>query len=208
LKKWLLLLLVCLARPAYGDEAVAHLLRGAQQFRSEKYNEALVEFRVAEKLGAGAEASWYAAATLVKLKRPVDAIEIFALAERTSPTVPDSLLTYYRALACYEAKLYICADQLLATVGDRSGPRIAEQVSKTRNEIARLLKDEPSNDTIDWYHEQGAQALQEKRAALATIYYQEALDLSKRRKTPYRAAAATTALEQARQMMPAPERKP
>jgi tetratricopeptide (TPR) repeat protein len=201
LKKWLLLLMLCLTRPALaGNEAVSHLLRGAQLFRTEKFDEALVEFRVAEKLGAGPEASWYAAAALVKLKRPLDALERFAQAERASSTSPDALLTYYRAVACYEAKLYRCADTLLAATGDRSGPRVAEQVTKLRNAIAAVLQKPAADSVIDWYHEQGAQALKDQRPTLAILYYQEALDLSERRPTPYRKDAAVAELERARRM--------
>lgn len=209
MRAWLLALMLIATRPAIGDEAISHLLKGAQLFRAEKFSEALVEFRVAEKLGAGEEASWYAAAALVKLQRPLDAIETFAQAERRSTTVPDALLTYYRAIACYDAKLYLCADTLLASVGDRSGPRISEQVAKARRDIATLLRNEPSESAIDWYLAQGTAQLKEERAALAAAFFQEALQLSDRRKTPYRRDEAQASLEQARSRVAvAGERKP
>jgi len=48
------------AGPAAGE----HLLAGARAFRDDKFDAALVEFRVAEKLGAP-EAGAYAGAALV-----------------------------------------------------------------------------------------------------------------------------------------------
>ena len=121
-----LLTLVCLA-PGVLAAGEDHLLAGAQLFRERRFQEAYVEFMVASRLGAGGDADWYAAATLVKLQRPEDALEGFAAAERAAPSAADPLLDYYRALACYDARLFLCADALLDGVGDRTGPRISAQ---------------------------------------------------------------------------------
>jgi hypothetical protein len=78
----------------------AHLVAGAEAFRAEAYAQALVEFRVAEALGS-TEASWYAAASLLKLGRSEDAVEAFVLAERSNRAAGDALLEVYRGQACY-----------------------------------------------------------------------------------------------------------
>src|SRR5438128_4902456 len=116
-----------------------HLLAGARFFRAGEFFKALVEFRVAEKLGGPGEPSWYAAAALVKLGRAEDALEAFAQAEKVAPAARDALLDYYRALACYDARLYGCAAKLFEQVGDGSGPRIAGQARKARADIDNMF---------------------------------------------------------------------
>jgi hypothetical protein len=141
----LLLVLAVMSSPGEKSAGV-HLAAGALAFREGRYAEALVEFRVARGLGAS-DADPYAAATLVKLGRAEEAVEAFAPTEEGR----DALLDYYRSIACYEARLYLCADRLLALVGARSGPRIAEEAAKARAAIASELTKEPPQPTIDWY---------------------------------------------------------
>lgn len=179
----LLALLIVSTSAGAGD----HLLAGARLFRDERYAEALVEFRVAERLGAG-DAAGYAGATLVKLARPEEAVEAFAA---DAATARDALLEHYRALAWYEARLYLGADRILARIGDRSGPRIAEQVSKLRERIAAELRNEPSRAAIDWYLARCAARRGEGRAVLAEAYCGEAGALSSRRGDRYRLEAST-----------------
>ena len=162
----LLLTTRALASPG-ADE---HLLAGAREFQAGEYGRALVEFRVAERLGGGSEAAAYAAAALVKLDRPEEAVEMFA---STGAPGRDPLLDYYRALACYGARLYVCADKLLALVGSKSGPRIAEHVQATRAAIAKLLAQEPSAASIDWYGARATEARRSGRPALARAYEEE-----------------------------------
>ena len=69
-------LVVTLLLSAGGPGADQHLLAGARLFRDGQYAEALVEFRVAQRLGSP-EASAYAGASLVKLERPEEAVEAF-----------------------------------------------------------------------------------------------------------------------------------
>ncbi len=83
----------------------------------------------------------------MKLGRAEEAVEAFAPTEEGR----DALLDYYRGIACYEARLYLCADRLLAVVGARSGPRIAQEATKARAAIASELAKEPAQPTIDWY---------------------------------------------------------
>src|SRR6266851_784207 len=142
---------MCVATGALAAGA-DHLLAGAQLFRERRFQEAYVEFTVAARLGAGGDAAWYAAATLVKLQRPDDALEAFAAAERAAPSVADPLLDYYRALACYDARLFLCADRLLEGVGDRTGPRIGARSEEHTSElqshhdlVCRLLLEKKKN---------------------------------------------------------------
>lgn len=185
-------LLVGLVLAAGGADGGAHLLAGAGHFRAGRYAEALVEFRVAERLG-DADAAPYAGAALVKLGRPEEALEAFG-GDRAPGR--DALLDYYRALACHDARLYLCADRLLAAVGDRSGPRIAEQAARVRTAIARALAGEPAPATIDFYVGRCIALRAEGRAVLAVAYCREAAGLAARRRDRYRLDDANGALVQ------------
>ena len=156
-----------------------HLLAGARQFREGRFAEALVEFRVAEKLSAAGEAAWYSAACLVRLKRPEDAVEAFAEAELHAPAMRDELFDYYRAVACHDARLYLCADRLLAQVGHQAGPQIRDEAEKIRRRIEPVLRAEPTQATLDWYRRKAKESA--KRPLLSSAYLAEASGLAARR---------------------------
>jgi hypothetical protein len=166
---------------ATGPSADEHLLAGANAFREERFDVALVEFRVAQSLGAP-DAATYAATTLVRLNRPEEAIELYGLADDPGP---DALIDYYRGLACYEARLYGCADRLMAAVGDRAGPRISGLAKEIRGQLAKALAGEPSRDAIDWYLARCAEERKAKRPVLAGAYCREAAALAHRRSDRY-----------------------
>lgn len=154
-----------------------HLLAGAQRFREGRFEEALVEFRVAKRMGAvGTDP--YVASTLVKLGRDEEAVEFFGGGDAPGP---DPLIDYYRALACWGARLYGCADRLLAGIGDRSGPRISEQATRLRAEIAALLRRPPTKEAVEWYRGRCADERRAGRAALAEAYCREATALAAHR---------------------------
>jgi tetratricopeptide (TPR) repeat protein len=173
------LLLAANLSSAGADE---HLLAGAQRFREGRFEEALVEFRVAQRLGAQA-VDPYVASALVKLGRHEEAIELYGGGDTPGP---DPLVDYYRALACWGARLYGCADRLLAGVGDRSGPRIGAEATRLRAEIAAELRREPSKGTIDWYAGRCVEERRTGRHALALAYCREAAGLAGRRADRYR----------------------
>jgi hypothetical protein len=184
----LLLALAVISSPG-AKGAGEHLAAGAQAFREGRYEDALVEFRVAQGLGAG-DAGPYAAATLVKLGRPEEAVEAFAAIEEGR----DTLLDYYRGVACYQARLYLCADRLLASVGARSGPRIAEEAARARAAIASELAKEPPRPTVDWYLTRCGERRDAGRPALAAALCEEAVGLAQRRTDRYRLTEAMTQL--------------
>jgi hypothetical protein len=153
-----------------------HLLAGARDFREGRYGDALVEFRVADALGAeGARA--YVAASLVNLERFEEALEAF----EGVPRGEDALLDFYRALACYGAHLYACADEILGTIGDRGGPKIAAEVDHLRREIATRRGRQPTGDVVAWYSARCADLRVAKRVALAGAYCRESVALDARR---------------------------
>ena len=193
-------LVVATASGAVGED---HLLSGAQLFREGKFDRAYVEFSVAARLGAGGEASWYAAAALVKLKRSEEAIEAFAAAEQSAPDARDALLDYYRALACYDARLYSCARALLAGVIDQGGPRLDAQARAMSASISRLFAAQPATVALDWYHARGGEALRAGRPVLAAAYFEEAAALAVLRSDRYRLAEATAGVSAARAALPA-----
>jgi hypothetical protein len=185
-----LLLVLQVALSTGGTGADEHLLAGARSFREGRFDEALVEFRVAQTLGSP-DASAYAGAALVKLDRPEEAIQSFGGGDEPGR---DALIDYYRALACYEARLYLCADRLLAGVGERSGPRIADQAAKIRSGIAAELAAEPSRVAVDWYLARCSERNDAKRPILVAAYCREAAGLARRRKDQYGRAEAEAML--------------
>jgi hypothetical protein len=194
-----LLLFAALSTAAVaGAGADEHLLAGARRFRDGRFAEALIEFRVAQKLETGGEAGWYAAACLVRLNRPDDAVEAFAEAEQRSPHTRDELFEYYRAVACHDARLYLCADRLLGGVGERAGPRIRDEARRLRAAVASILRPEPAKTAIDWYHKRARQAAQGGRPLLAKAYLEEAAGLSARRTDRYGAEEGSSSLARSR----------
>jgi hypothetical protein len=185
-----LYLLWLAAAPTAGD---GHVLEGARLFRENRFSEALVEFRVAEQLGA-TDAGTYAAATLVKLDRPEEALELFEREAHTTPGA-DALLDYYRSLACYGARLYLSADALLAALGERTGPRIGEQARQIRKDIAAAVPTEPPPDSVDWYLARARVHQANHRPDLARAFVREARLLGARRTDQHGVAEADALLE-------------
>lgn len=172
--------------------ADAHVLEGARLFRENRFAEALVEFRVADRLGA-TDARAYAGAALVKLDRPEDALELFE-GPGGPPPGADPLLDYYHALACYGARLYLCADALLGGVGDRTGPRIGEQAQRIRRDIAAAIPAQPPPDTIDWYLARARGHAAAGKPVLARAFATEAQRLGALRPDQHGAADAAALL--------------
>ena len=182
----LALLLAADPGPAAAD---AHLVAGAEAFRAEAYEKALVEFRVAEALGS-AEASWYAAASLLKLGRADDAVEAFVLAERSTHTAGDALLEVYRGQACYAARLYACADRWFESASSSAGPRLAPQLRALRAGIREALQPGQLAPVVDRLLARAGE-LSATRPALASAYAEEAVAMSARSPSRYREAEAT-----------------
>lgn len=168
--------------------AEEHLLHGAAEFRERRFEGALVEFRVAGRLGAPA-AEGYAAAALVMLGRPLEALEAFA----ASPPGADALLAWYHALALHQARLYTAASRALAAV-DVGGPRVAAEVAKLRADTARVLAAEPPPSTVEWYLGRCDEFRVAGRGALAGAYCREAAELGARRADRHGVARAKAAL--------------
>jgi hypothetical protein len=196
---WLALWALSTGVTASAASADEHLLAGARHFRSDRYGEALVEFRVAEKLGAGPGARYYVAASLQKLGRAEEAVEAFGAAFAAAPGERDAVLGYYHAVACYDARLYGCADRLLVgTVVGRSGPAIARMADKIRADLAPLLAAAPTPDNVDWYLRHGEAAARAGRLYLASACFEEALALSRRAGDARRTTDAERGLAAAR----------
>jgi hypothetical protein len=202
------LLFLCAAVVRADDGHDAHLLAGAQHFQAGRYTEALVEFRVAERLATDGGPAWYVASTLVKLNRPEEAITAFARAEAKAPADRDGLFDYYQALACYEARLYHRADRLFAAVGERAGPKIAGQARKVRGDLAPILAKAAPPGAIDWYQAHGLDALTRAQPALAAAYLEEAVEWASARPDGYRLGEAKDALARARAALAPPGPKP
>jgi len=179
------LLTVIVASLLAAGPADGHLLQGARAFRAGRYAEALVEFKVAEKLGAGPDARAYAAAALVKLDRPEEAVELFGPKPASDP-----VLEFYRALACYQARLFTCADRALEGAMGRFGPRVVEEAKALRAQIRSTLSAEIQPQAVDWYLRHGEEALRAGQPVLGLLCAAEARALGGRRKDCHRCADA------------------
>ncbi len=188
--------LVALGIAAASTGAGEHLLAGARLFRDERWAEALVEFRVAERLG-DASARGYAAAALVKLDRPEQALEDFE-APGAPPPGRDPLLDYYHAVACHDARLFLRADRLFAHVGERSGPRVSRQAAAARAGIEAMLRVEPGRDAVDWYLARCGELERAGKTVLARAFCEEAQGLGGRRGDRHGVAAAQAVLARMR----------
>ncbi len=179
---------LALALAAGGDD---HVVAGARFFRDGRYAEALVEFQVARNLGAR-DAAAYAGASLVKLGHFEEALEAFADAGTPGD---DALLDYYRALACHGARLFARADAILAGIGDRAGPKLAEQASRIRADLAPKLAAPPDPATLAWYRQRCGELRRARRAALAELFCEEAAARERRTATSGGGRAAGTPVE-------------
>jgi len=185
----LAVLALLLAAERGPPSAEPHLVAGAEAFRAESYAQALVEFRVAEALGS-TQASWYAAAALLKLGRAEDAVEAFVLAERGNRGAGDALLDVYRGQACYAARLYLCADRWFESAGARAGPRLTAQLKALRDAIRDALQPALLDPAVDRLLSRATE-LSGLRPALAFACADEAAGLAARSPTRHRQAEAT-----------------
>lgn len=196
------LALVLAAATAHADAgADSHLFAGGRHFREGRFDAALLEFRVAGRLGRAGPALWYSGAALVKLGRLDDAVEAFASAEVVDPGGGDAMLAYYRAVALYECHLLVSADRALTTAGKEAGPRIAGEIAALRRKIGTLLVREPEPAEIDAYLRRAEEAAAAARPALAAAFLWEAAGLGERREDRYRSVEARASL--ARLALPA-----
>ena len=184
---WLLIAAVILQAGQVGADE--HMLAGAELFRAGRFPEALVEFRVAERLG-DPEAARYAGVTLVKLGRDEEAIE--ALGDPQAQE--DPLMSWYRALAYHAAGLPVAADRLLAELGGRAGPRVTEQAARLRAELAHRLATVPEREDVDAALVRCAAARSASRPGLTAAACREAADVAARRRDGYRLAEARASL--------------
>ncbi len=141
--------LVLASAVSAAQSADEHVLTGARAFRDGEWARALVEFRVALKLGAAPGVRWYEGAALARAGRFEEAVGAFELAQELAPTERDPLLDYYRALACFETQLWGCVAEVTAELQRSGGPRIQQQVAAMAAEAKQLLSSEPPKSAID-----------------------------------------------------------
>lgn len=176
--------------PAQAGDANTHVLAGARAFRAGDWAVALVEFRVALKLGAPASVRWYEGATLARSGRFEEAVGVFELAFETAPNERDPLLDYYRALACFEARLWGCVLEVTTGLERTGGPRIQQQVASMAAEAKQLLSAEPPREAIDACFTRASGA---SSPSLSRAWLREAARLGKRRVDRFRVDEAERA---------------
>jgi len=191
------LLALCLFETASASPADEHLQSGARFFHEERYAEALVEFKLALKFGAGTSTQYYIAASLQKLSRADESVEAFAAAIVSAPRERDTVSDYYYAMACYEARLYRRADRLFADVEKHAGPKIASLARKVRADLAPQLMAQPSWAAVNWYLEHGISLHKKGYRAVAIAYLLEGLTLALQRGDQEQAQEAVVWLREA-----------
>ncbi|MFZ5446629.1 MAG: tetratricopeptide repeat protein [Myxococcota bacterium] len=186
-----------LATLCFGAEgADAHVLVGARAFREGDWARALVEFRVALKLGAEPRVHWYEAAALARAERYEEAAAAFQRASELAPEGQDALFGYYRALACFEAKLFACALEVTTALERTAGPRVQTQLAAISSETKQLLATEPPRESVDTCFARAAQA---PSPELRRLWLREAEALASRRADRHR-------LDEARRLLAPPNR--
>src|SRR5262249_26081333 len=103
-----------------------------------------------------------------------------------------------RALACYQARLFTCADRALEGAMGRFGPRVAEEAKALRAQIQRTLSAEIQPEAIDWYLHHGESSLQAGRPALGLLSAEGARAVGGRRGDCHRCADAEALQAKAR----------
>jgi tetratricopeptide (TPR) repeat protein len=193
-------LVAALAANAAPAVVLEVLRTGSQAFREGRYAEALVAFRAAERLPVTVgEARWYSAATLYKLGRVEEALEAFGEAERAAPELRDGVLDFYAASAAFEARLYLTADERLATLSEQAGPKLGAEVRRLRERIAPLFARPPESRSIDWYLARAEEERRSARKGVARLFFAEAAALARRTPAPHhRLAEALSGLEASR----------
>ena len=184
------LLLVVTAAPAVASDADGHLRAGAALFRAGRFAEAVVEFKVARKLGANSECPWYVAAALTRAGRSLDALEAFDEAAELAPESADGLFLYYRAVACSETQLVVCAAESFELASKASGPKVAAEAERLALDARKLLAGEPPKSAIDALLSRASQQLRDGHPRLARVLAREAGALAARRGDRFRGADA------------------
>jgi tetratricopeptide (TPR) repeat protein len=175
--------------------ADAHVLSGARAFRNGEWAAALVEFRVALKLGAPASVRWYEGAALARSERFEEAVGSFELAFEQAPSARDPLLDYYRALSCFELQLWGCVVEVTSELERTGGPRVQQQVKVMAGEAKQLLSTEPPPAAIDACFTRSRAA---GSPSLSRAWLREAVRLGKRRADAFRVNEAEQALSGAK----------
>ncbi len=179
---WALLLASALAASPPSADAQGRLEAGHRAFSAGRFEAALTEYRKALRLGATREAPWQIGVTLVQLGRTDDALEAFALAQRSAPDQEQPLQRFYRAVACLKARLWQCADTLFGSVGTALPGPMAAHAAALRKVAGDQLRQRAavSEASLTWYEEQEAAARAQGRTALADAFRAEAEHLTEK----------------------------
>src|SRR5688572_6269493 len=123
---WGWMLIATIAAASTPPDAHGRVAAGHRHFQAGEFEAALTEYRRAQRMGNVRETSWQIGVTLVQLGRTEDALEAFAVAQRSAPGLEQPLQRFYRAVACLKARLWQCADELLGPLASSlKGPMAA-----------------------------------------------------------------------------------
>lgn len=124
------------------------LLRGVRAFRAERYEEALITFRLLQGGRSVPEIGFYMGITLHKLNRHREALVAFRGARRAGLREPVG--EYYQALSCYRLGLLARARQGFASLlsptpgAPDAGPRLREGAGRFVQRIDGMLAGQPA----------------------------------------------------------------
>lgn len=164
------------------ESADAHLVRGIDCFRERRYDEALIEFRIASEIRPDdGTLLHYIGAAYYEQGAYEDALMAFQRGLILAPGFGDEFSFYYMARACYRCRLYAAArDGFLKILELSPGSKFAQESRQFIAEIDGLLAKSPDRRTIDWYYDRGLQEIQKQRHLYAESYFREILALQER----------------------------
>ena len=180
------LVIACLAGQASAGGEEEHLRAGAAHFRAGRFDEAVVEFKVARALGAGGECPWYIAAALTRSGRHLEALEAFEAADELAPESADGLFQYFRGVACSETQLVVCASTAFELSARSAGPKVAAQARRLAAEARGVLASVPPRAAIDALLLRAQSQVHNGNPRLAQVFVREAAALSARREDRWR----------------------
>lgn len=160
-----------------------HLLQGVRAFKAERYEEALVELRMAARgPNAPADLAFYLGPTLYKLHRYDEALAVFV----TSRATPDALTDFYLGQTYYQLRLFRKARAVFAQLRARGlGPALEDAAGRYVSLIDATYQTPPPPGSIDYYLSEGV-ARAAGGAVIAAEYLDEARQVEVLAREPHR----------------------
>ncbi|MBI3097742.1 MAG: tetratricopeptide repeat protein [Planctomycetes bacterium] len=175
-----------LARAQEDSQALsadAHLVLGIDCFKDKKYDEAIVEFRIAANARpADGSILHYLGAAYYEKGSYDESLIQFKEGLALAPAFGDEFSFYYVARLYYRNRLYCGARGWFTRIIEQNpNSKFSGEARRFVAEIDALLATPAENATIDWYYDRGLTESQNRRHLIAEDYFREVLALGERR---------------------------